>query len=126
MIFITKATDNVMTAEENAINYANAYVTRLMLRLGVQESEVKTPVSEIVQKLAELVALREQAAFLVGSDATAYLEGVNADDIYNRKYKIYSDRVKQIENTISYTDFMGADAEGRNKLFIGTIPINRA
>lgn len=81
MIFITMATDNVMTAEENAINYANAYVTRLMSRLGVQESEVKTPVSEIVQKLAELVALREQAAALVGSDATAYLEGVNADDI---------------------------------------------
>lgn len=126
MTFIETASDNVMTADQSAIEYANAYVSRLMSRLGVQESEVKTPVSEIVQKLAELVALREQAASLVGSDASAYLDGVNTDDIYNRKYKIYSDRIKQIENTISYTDFLGADAEGNDKFFVGTIPIGRA
>ena len=126
MTFIETASDNVMTADQRAIEYANAYVSRLMSRLGVQESEVKTPVSEIVQKLAELVALREQAASLVGSDASAYLDGVNTDDIYNRKYKIYSDRIKQIENTISYTDFLGADAGGNDKFFVGTIPIGRA
>lgn len=126
MTYITEAADNILHADAKAVEYANAYVSRLAKRFGVNDNEVVQPVSTVVKKLATAVALRETALSTVGSDPTAYLDGVNMDDIYYRKYKIYDEQIKQIEANLSYVDFAGEGADNDGKGSVGTIRLARA
>lgn len=126
MIFITSAADNVITATAESLTYANQYLTRLAASFGVAEDEVRAEPSAIIKRLAEAIALRETAVSLVGSDSTAYMDGINSDDIYYRKYKLYSDRAKELETNLSYKDFVKDGVSDDGKAGIGSVHISRA
>lgn len=125
MWFIDSASDNVMTADGKCIDFANQYMTRLAANCGVDESEMRTTPTAFVRRLCEVLALREMASSLLGSDSTAYMDGINTEDIYYRKYKMYADIAKQMESGLSYSDFAFSDADSSGKGGVGVIRLSR-
>lgn len=125
MEFITDASDNIITADEKCIAFSNDYLTRVAEGYGVQESDFITPVKRFVKRLGEVIALREMASSLLGSDSTAYMDGINQEDIYYRKYKMYADIAKQMESGLSYSDFAENDDDS-GKGGVGTLKLYRA
>lgn len=126
MDFIDQASDNAIKASKESIEFANQYLTRAAEGMGLTEADLKIPASPIIKRLGEVIALRETAISLIGSDPTAYADGLDEDDIYYRKYKLYSDTAKQLESTLTYTDFAKKGVDDDGKGGVGSISISRA
>lgn len=126
--FVTASdiTDSVLTGRvtEGELAGANETVTRLAASFGITEAAV----SPMAKRLAVAVACRDCCLGLVGTDSTVQMDGSRADDIYERKYKLYAALVTDLEKDITAADFKDSeeDGEGDGGAWVRTINLQRA
>lgn len=118
-------TDSVLAGRvtEAQLSGANEAMTRLAAAFGITEAAV-TPMGK---RLAVAIACRDCCLGLVGTDATVQMDGNRADDIYERKYKLYAELVSDLEKDITAADFKdGTEEEGDGGAWVQTINLTRA
>lgn len=87
---------------------------------------MRFPASRRVVRLGAVLACRECALDMVGSDTTVMADNRRSDDIYLQKYKLYDELVKDLESKLDFTDFANDDVQPQGKGGVGIIDITRA
>ena len=73
-ITIDDITDNILNPLDKHIEYANAYLTDKAYSFNLVVDEIRFPPSNRVKRLGALLACRECALDMVGSDTTVMTE----------------------------------------------------
>ena len=106
-VFVTAGdiTDSVLheRVTEAQLFKANEYLGRLAQSFGVADPMPTT----MTTSLAVAVACRDCCLDLVGTDTTVQMNGNRADDIYERKYKLFAEQVRELERSLQKADFTG-------------------
>lgn len=125
-ITIDDITDNILNVAATHIEYANSYLTDLAYSFNLTIDDMRFPASRRVVRLGAVLACRECALDMVGSDTTVMADNRRSDDIYLQKYKLYDELVKDLESKLDFTDFANDDVQPQGKGGVGIIDITRA
>ena len=129
MEFITLedcTSDSILTATEHDIDYANNYLSMLASGFGLKEDEILLPARDMVKHLGTVLAYRENALSMVGSDPTVTTEGGRNEDVYLQKYRLYDALVAKLESKLDYSSFAMDGTDGAGKGGVGIIRLSRA
>ncbi len=125
-VTIDDITDNILIPVDKHIEYANSYLTDKAYSFNLVIDEIRFPPSDRVKRLGAMLACRECALDMVGSDTTVMTDGRRTDDIYLQKYKLYNELINDLEKQLGFEDFAADDVEPQGKGGIGIIHLSRA
>nr|DAH62233.1 MAG TPA: hypothetical protein [Caudoviricetes sp.] len=129
MEFITVedcTSDNILMVEESDVAYANTCLEATAKGMGLAEEEIAIPASALVKHYGTVLAYRERALSMIGSDATVMADGSRSEDIYYQKYKLYDALAKELEGKLDYSSFALDGTDGSGKGGVGIIRLSRA
>lgn len=125
-ITIDDITDNILNPLDKHIEYANSYLTDKAYSFNLVIDEIRFPPSNRVKRLGALLACRECALDMVGSDTTVMTDGKRTEDIYLQKYKLYDELIQDLESKLGFEDFATDDVAPQGKAGVGIINLSRA
>lgn len=129
MEFITNqdcVSDNILEVSEHDVDYANMTLEMIAKNYGLSEDDILLPARDMVKHLGTVLAYREQALSLIGSDPTVMTDGTRNEDIYYQKYKLYDALATKLEGKLDYSAFAADSVDGSGKGGVGIIRLSRA